>query len=292
MPIIPDQSPTSRNLVKPFLMGAVVVALAIGGLALLSEAFASGGQTVYLANIEPGGKEFPTQPSIVVTGSGGAEALAEQAIVQLLIVRPAPFSQGFAAGSPAPTASDGVGSITPVIDAIRSVGVDDGAIQIVSSPSLISVCTNSAQCSAVLIEVRLDQPNLNGLNGIVNAAGEAAGQQELTVQDVGVGYRIADCRPLRDRARVAAAVDARARAEAQAVAIGVELGTLVVSSETAPDEPEDGNGCTPAQGTNVDAWWTPGSVGLSVPSFDPQGAPQVVVGLQVTLAYAIGEATS
>jgi len=285
-------NPASRNVIKPFLMGAVVVALAIGGLALLSEAFASGGQTVYLANIEPGGKDVPTQPSIVVTGAGGASAPAEQAVVQLLIGRPAPFSQGFAAGSPAPTANEGVGSISPVIEAIRSVGVDDGAIEIVSSPSLISVCTNSAQCSAVLVEVRLDRPNLSGLNAIVNAAGEAAGKQELTVQDVGVGYRIADCRPLRDRARIAAAADARARAEAQASALGVQLGTLVVSSETAPDEPEDGNGCTPVQGSNTDAWWTPGSVGLSVPSFDPQGAPEVVVGLQVTLAYAIGEAPS
>ncbi len=175
-----------------------------------------------------------------------------------------------------------------MIDAIQSVGVVEGAIQVVSSPSLISVCPSSAKCSAVRVDVMIDNPNLDVLNAIINAAGEAAGTQELTVQDVGVGYSVADCRPLHDKARAAAAADARARAEAQAKVLGVALGTLVVSSETAPAEPDDENGCSPTHGTNVDAWWTPGSVGLTVPSFDPQAAPVVSADLQVTLAFAIG----
>ncbi|HEY7035453.1 MAG TPA: SIMPL domain-containing protein [Thermomicrobiales bacterium] len=286
---IPDVQAPPRLSLRPFLAGAVVVALAIGGLALLSEAFASGGQTVYLANIEPGGKNVPTQPSIVVTGSGGATAPAERATVQLLIVRAAPFSEEFASETAAPATANGSDvTIAPVIDAIQSVGVEEGAIRVVSSPSLISVCTSSAKCSAVRVDVTVDNPNLDLLNAIVNAAGEAAGAQELTVQDVGVGYSIADCRPLHDRARAAAAADARARAEAQAKVLGVVLGTLVVSSETAPAEPDDENGCAPARGTNADAWWTPGSVGLTVPSFDPQAPPVVAADLQVTLAFAIG----
>ena len=287
MPTMPTRPPASRSLVRPLLSGAVVLVLAVGGLALLSEAFASGGQTVYLANIQPGGQDFPTQPSIVVTGSGGASAPAEQATIQLLIVRPAPFSRGFAAGTPVASDETGPGSILPVIDAIRGQGVEEQAIRVVSSPSLISVCTNSAQCSAVLIEVEIERPSLAGLNAVVNAAGEAAGQQSLTVQDVGVGFRVADCRPLRDQARLAAAVDGQARAEAQAAALGVTLGLLVVSSETAPPEPADAAGCTAARGTNGDAWWTPGSVGLTVPSFDPQAEPRVEVDLHVTLAFAI-----
>jgi hypothetical protein len=107
------------------------------------------------------------------------------------------------------------------------------------------------------------------------------------VQDVGVGYTIGDCRPLHAKARDAAATDARGRAEAQAKALGVTLGALVVSSETAPTEPEDANGCPPFHAANGDAWWTPGSIGLTVPPFDPLTVPQVAVSLQVTLAYAI-----
>jgi hypothetical protein len=208
--------------------------------------------------------------------------------VQLLIVRAAPFSQTFASGAPAPTTTAGAaGSIAPVIDAIQAVGVLEGAIQVLSSPSLISVCPNSAQCSAVRVDIVVVKPNLDLLNAIVNAAGEAAGKQELTVQDVGVGYSVADCLPLHEQARNAAATDARTRAEAQARVLGVTLGPLVVSSETAPAEPEGAGGCAPLRGSTDDAWWTPGSVGLTVPAFDPQARPKVVVGLQVTLAFAI-----
>jgi uncharacterized protein YggE len=289
---MPEVRSPPRLSIRPFLTGAVVVALAIGGLALLSEAFASGGQTVYLANIEPGGKNFPTQPSIVVTGSGGATAPAERATIQLLIVRTAPFSQDFASETAAPAASGSAVTIAPVIDAIQAVGVEEGAIQVVSSPSLISVCTSSAKCSAVRVDITVDHPKLDLLNTIVNAAGEAAGTQELTVQDVGVGYTIANCHPLHDQARAAAATDARTRAQAQATVLGVSLGPLVVSTETAPLEPDDANGCAPSHGSTDDAWWTPGSVGLTVPSFDPQAAPAVTATLQVTLAFAIGNDTS
>jgi uncharacterized protein YggE len=292
MRTIPEGQPASRLSVRPFMAGAVVVALAIAGLALLSEAFASGGQTVYLANIEPGGNDFPTQPSIVVTGSGGASAPAEEAVIQLLIVRAAPYSRAFAENGPPPATAVVGGSLAPVIDAIQSEGVEEGAIQVVSSPSLISVCSNSAQCSAVRVEVTVGKPNLDRLNAIINAAGEAAGKEDLTVQDVGVGYHIADCRPLHEQARAAAAADARARAEAQAKVLGVALGTLVVSSEAAPTELDDASGCAPARGSTDDAWWTPGSTGLTVPSFDPQAEPAVLVGLQITLAYSISSEAS
>jgi uncharacterized protein YggE len=292
MRVVPDSQPTSRLSFRPFLVGAIVVVLAIAGLALLSEAFASGGQTVYLANIEPGDNGFPTQPSIVVTGLGSASAPAEQAVIQLLIVRAEPYSSAFASDTPVPTVAAGAvstGSLAPVVAAIEDSDVDKQAIRVVSSPSLISVCSSSASCSAVRIEVIVDQPNLDQINAIINAAGEAAGSQTLTVQDVGVGYRVADCHALHDLARADAAADARSRADAQAVVLGVKLGNLVVSTEEAPPEPEDDNGCAPLHGSNSDAWWTPGSVGLTTPAFDPQDAPEVVVRLQLSLAYAIVE---
>lgn len=288
MRTLPDAPPAPRHSLRPFLAGAVVVALAVAGLALLSEAFANGGKTVYLANIAPGGKNLPTQPSIVVTGTGGATAPAARALVQLLIVRAAPFSASFASDMPGPTDAAGAVSMAPVIDAIVAAGVDQAAIKVVSSPSLISVCSNSAKCSSARVDVTIERPSLDRLNAIINAAGEAAGKQGLTVQDVGAGYGVADCRPLHEQARAAAAADARARAEAQAKVLGVGLGALVVSSETAPDTPDEANGCAPFRNDRPGSWWTPGSVGLTVPSFDPEAPPQVAVALQVTLAFAIG----
>src|SRR5262245_5327299 len=102
MRTIPDATPAPRISLRPFLAGAVVIALAIAGLAFLSEAFANGGQTVYLANIDPGGKSIPIKPSLVVTGSGRATAPPERAVVQLLIVRAAPYSKDFAAAAAPP----------------------------------------------------------------------------------------------------------------------------------------------------------------------------------------------
>src|SRR5215210_6085021 len=63
---------------RSLVYGLVVVILAMTGLALLSEALAKGGSTVYLANITAGSGSVPTEPSIVVTGSGRATAPAER----------------------------------------------------------------------------------------------------------------------------------------------------------------------------------------------------------------------
>jgi uncharacterized protein YggE len=275
--------------IRLFLTGVVVVILAIAGFALVSEAFAGGGQTVYLANFDPSGGSIPLKPSLVVTGSGRATAPAERAVIQLLIVRNAPFSSAFTTPT-AGSSSQESGSLTPIIDAVMGVGIDESAIQIISSPSIISVCNDSAHCSAVRVDITIDKPVLEKLNAVVNAAGAAAGAQQLTVQDVGAGYFVADCRLLQSDARLAAAQDARARAKAQAEVLGVTLKELLVSNEPAPTEPLDASGCAPLHGANDDQWWTPGSVGLTVPPFDPQAVPAVTLDLQVTLAYAITEA--
>jgi uncharacterized protein YggE len=255
--IVTRTAAPSRPSLRPFLTGAVVVALAIAGLALLSEAFASGGQPVYLARIEPGGQSAPVKPSLVVTGAGRATAPAERGAVQLLLVRAEPYSRDFAAGGAAAPPAPGSGSLAPVIDAILGLGITEQAIRTVSSPSLISVCGNSARCSAVRVDVTVERPDRNVLNDIVDAAGEAAATQALTVQDVGAGYSIADCSPLREQAREAAVADAQARADAQVSVLGIRLGKLIEVSEAAPTEPVDAAGCAAVHGTTSDAWWTP-----------------------------------
>ncbi len=273
---------------RSLLYGLVVVILAMTGLALLSEALAKGGSTVYLANFNADSRSVPTEPSIVVTGSGRATAPAERAVVQLLVVRDEPFGGEAAAwGTLATPTAGGRDSIAAVVDAIREAGVERAAVRVVNSPSLISVCQTNAPCSSTRIDVTIEEPELERINAIVDAAGEAAGEAEMTVQDVGAGYSVADCRSLQTDARTAATADARARAAAQATALGVELGALLLASEVAPSVATDAAGCPTIEGTSVDAWWSPGSFGLSVPSFDPLAAPEAAVELQVTLAFAI-----
>jgi uncharacterized protein YggE len=274
---------TSRSL----LYGVVVVVLAMTGLALLSEALAKGGSTVYLANFNTDSGSIPTEPSIVVTGSGRAIAPAERALVQLLIVRDEPFrgEAGWGSlGTPAAGAGDAMAEVT---DAIREAGVERAAVRVVASPSLISVCQTNAPCSSARIDVTIEEPDLEKINAIIDAAGEATGEADMTIQDVGAGYSVADCRALQADARTAATADARARAAAQATALGVELGGLLLASEAAADVATDAAGCPTIKGASVDAWWSPGSFGLSVPSFDPLAVPEAVVELQVTLAFAM-----
>jgi hypothetical protein len=59
------------------------------------------------------------------------------------------------------------------------------------------------------------------------------------------------------------------------------------ASEEAPPAPASPAGCAPVFPTATDVRWEPGSVGVPVPPLEPQGAPEVTVALQITLAFAI-----
>lgn len=284
----------ARIPVRPILLAIVVVGLAMAGLALLAEAMSSNGGTVYLANINSGSKGPVVQPNIEVVGYGIASVPAERAVVQLLIVRDVPFGD-----EPRSTASTGTpvsgqdrGSLTPVIDALMTAGVNERDVLVLTSPSLISVCNNYSRCSSARIDVAVARPTLDRLNAIVNAAGAEAVRDGMTVQDVGVGYSVADCTTLTRKARELAAADGRKRAADQADVLGVSLGKLLVSSELAPTSPRDATGCPIGQPGLGDSWWTPGSVGLTVPPFNPSAPAEATVTVQVSLAYAIGDKTS
>jgi uncharacterized protein YggE len=292
----PVVKPATRVPVRPVLLAVVVVGLAMAGLALLAEAMSSGGGTVYLANISSGSKGPVVQPNIEVVGYGMASAPAERAVVQVLIVRDVPFGDEAqptaSAGGVTPVSGQTRNSLTPVIDALMSAGVDEKDIAVQTSPSLISVCNNYSRCSSARIDVTVDQPTLERLNAIVDAVGAEAARAGMTVQDVGAGYSVADCSALTRKARELATTDARKRAADQADVLGVSLGKLLVSSELAPASPRDATGCTVIQSGYADSWWTAGSVGLTVPSFSPTTPPEATVTVQVSLAYAIGETTA
>src|SRR5262249_41309325 len=146
--------PAPRRPPRPLLAGAVVVALAIAGLALLSEAFANGGQAVYLAHISASATLVPVAPSLVVTGSGRATAPADGAVLQLLLVRPGTDLTSGLTANP----------IDAVVHDIRAAGVVETAIVLVTIPAPSYVCSAEAGCSAVRIEVSIDHPDLKRLN--------------------------------------------------------------------------------------------------------------------------------
>lgn len=282
---------------RPILLALVVVGLAMAGLALLAEAMSGGGGTVYLANINSGSNRTIAQPNIEVVGYGVAKGPAERAILQMLIVRDQPFAESAqptqavsgTSGTTTPTAGSSRGSMTPVIDALLIAGVAEEQIQVVSSPSLIAACTNSNRCSSTRIDVTVEQPTREFLNSVVNAVGQEVAQAGMTLHDVGVGYTVADCSALTRQARELATNDAKTRASQQAEVLGVTLGQLLVSSELAPDLPRDATGCPALPSGYADSWWTTGSSGLTVPSFDPAALPEAAVTVQVALAYAIAD---
>ncbi|MEA2595914.1 MAG: hypothetical protein QOF01_2383 [Thermomicrobiales bacterium] len=290
----PVVKPTTRIPVRSILLALVVVVLAMAGLALLAEAMSNGGGTVYLANISSGSKGNVAQPNIEVVGYGVAYAPAERAVVQVLVVRDVAFGDEpqptpNSSGATTPEPGQGRGSLTPVIDALMAVGVDEEDVFVLTSPSLISVCNNYNRCSSSRVDVTVEQPTLDQLNAIVNAIGAEAAQSGMTVQDVGVGYSVADCNPLTRKARELATADAQKRASEQAEVLGVSLGKLLVSSELAPTSPRDATGCTILQTSFGDSWWTAGSSGLTVPAFNPSAPPEAAVTVQVALAYAIAD---
>jgi uncharacterized protein YggE len=279
--------------VRPILLAIVVVALAMAGLALLAEAMTGGGGTLYLANINSGSKSAVAQPVVEVVGYGVAASPAERAVIQVLVVRDSPFGDDAQPTSTTGTTTPSTGrdrtSLTPLVDSLMAIGVDEEDVYVLTSPSLISVCNNYSRCSSARIDVTVDKPTLERINAIVNAIGTEAAQAGMTVQDVGVGYSVADCNTLTRNARQLATSDAQKRATEQAEVLQVNLGKLLVSSELAPTIPRDVTGCTIPQTAFGDSWWTAGSSGLTVPPFNPTAPAEATVTVQVLLAYAIAD---
>ncbi|HKG25452.1 MAG TPA: SIMPL domain-containing protein, partial [Thermomicrobiales bacterium] len=261
-----------------------------------AEAMTGGGGTVYLANINSSSKGAVAQPIVEVVGYGVSSAPAERALIQLLIVRDTPFGddgQPTATGTASTTPEPGGNrnSLTPLIDSLTAIGVNEEDVFVLTSPSLISVCNNYSRCSSARLDVTVDQPTLDRINAIVNAVGAEAAQSGMTVQDVGVGYSVADCTALTRKARELATTDAKKRAGEQAEVLGVSLCKLLVSSEEAPASPRDATGCSIFQSSSGDSWWTAGSSGLTVPVFNPSGLTEATVTVEVSLAYAIADGT-
>jgi hypothetical protein len=280
-----------RPLPKWLLFGLVTVVTAMVAVALLSEVFSSGGDTIYLAQISPGNSQAAvTQPSIVVVGYGTASAPADTATVQLLIARSEDFDSGPA--RPTPGATPGaaqVESVEPIIESLTASGVSPGTIRTIASPALSNLFFGPSGEFLVRIDFTIANPGADQLTMIVNAAGQAALENQLTLTLVGVGYSVSDCAALVGQARQRATDDAEARAQQQAQALGITLGKLLLSSEVPGPFPDAASGCAPTPDVDPVSSFSTGAVGITVPAFDPGAPPQATAYVRISLAFAIPE---
>lgn len=220
------------------------------------------------------------QPGIVVLGSGEASAPAESGTLQLILRAVAP--QGDQASDVAAPALGPSGQppaltenqVQPVVDALTAAGVSNRSVKVLISPSF----GGPFGPGAAQVLVTLTQDKLKLASDLITAASETAGQNGLNLESVGAGFEVADCDTLIREARQAAATDARARAEALAEVMKLELGEILLVSETPSYG--DGSSCsTPFPGSGGNTTY--------FPSFDPSTKPEVKVYSQLNVTYAI-----
>jgi uncharacterized protein YggE len=277
-----------RNL----LLAIVVLLMAMVGLALLTDALTNGSGTVYLANITaPQRGTNLTAPSIVVTGSGQAIAPADRARVQLLVTGSDPY-YGSGRRQPTPIATTESGEpdrVSPIVDALRTQKVNEDVIAVYNSPAFArGYCYSpDGDCFSTRIDFTIAKPDIDQLNRVVNAAGDAATGSGLSIDFVGVAYETDDCAALQEKARQLATTDARQRAASQAANLGVDLGDLLMSSESAMPGQQDSGGCAVPSPSNNQPGSSVAALGGTVPSFDPARPAQAVAEVQITLTYAI-----
>jgi hypothetical protein len=280
-----------RLAARQILLAVVVIALAMVGLALLAEVLSDGGGTVYLAEIQPAAGTAGV-PSLVAVGYGQASSPAETARVQLLVSL---GDESFGSVSLAPTADATPGAAQrqaaqPVVDAIVATGVTAEAVEVVTSPAFSSGIFGPGT-PTFRVDVTLQNPNLEAIARLVDAAGQEAAANGLILVQVGAGYAVADCGPLRSAAWQAAVADARTRATAQAGVLDVELGELLVSQETAAAAPgllgiqTPPGACAAVQ--EQATIFSAGTTTITVPPFDPTAEPIATAYVQVSLAFEI-----
>jgi uncharacterized protein YggE len=276
---------------RNILLAIVVILMAMVALALLTDSLTHGSGTVYLANIAAPQRGLSlTGPSIVVTGSGRAAAPAARAQVQLLVTGSDSYYSG-RRSQPTPSATaerNDQGRVATIVDALREQKVSEDAIAIYDSPAFArGYCYSpDGDCFSTRIDFTVEQPKIEDLNAMINAAGDAANGSGTSIDFVGVSYEAADCATLRQKARDVATKDARARAGSQAANLGVELGDLLMSSESTSSDGGNGNCATP-QMTDSQLNSSIAALGGSLPSFNPAGPAEAASEVQITLTYAI-----
>jgi uncharacterized protein YggE len=187
-----------------------------------------------------------SQTGVTVQGYGSASADADSAVLELYFggnvrgVEPMPVPES---GQTEPSSGAGVDAsppesdtlqqaqpiteadLQPVVDAIVAQGVSRDDLEVIVQPSYGDPYYGGSAT------IRVTVKNVDGLQGIVDAATNAASSLENTsFQGSNVSYAVSDCASLELAAMQAAVQDARERGQTFASALGVGLGTVVGAS--------------------------------------------------------------
>ena len=254
--------------------------------------------------------------TIAVSGSGVATAPAETARIQIMVgantvygmmppmgqaepamVNLAAMPAGAAAmGTPGAMTGDmevtmpdpmmgavlTAEDLTPIVDAIVAEGVAADAVTVLTGPA-VAGWYGPGSSSSGLVEATVDDPTLEHVTAIIDAAAAAAGTT-VVLQQVGVEYDLADCAELVDAARAAAFSDARTRAEALGRHFGASIEAPVqVSDFSATVLPiADSTGCPPPPEV---AYMAGSAQAFNTPPFNPNAPAEARVVTQLSITY-------
>jgi uncharacterized protein YggE len=223
-----------------------------------------------------------TPGTITVTGEGTASVPAEQALVVITLGTDGSMIYDPATGMPNPDATPTTVNHTAVIDAMVAHGIPADAIEVSQTP-FMGDWGPVPMPQPVMLVVTIPDPTVEGLTDLLTVVRDAASAEGIFVNQFGVMYSVADCRPVRQEARANAVADARMEAEDQATAMETSVGDAVASKDTMPMvmgayQP---NSCT--TGFTV----KPVDTLYMAAGFDPRLPAEVTVTLAVEVTFEI-----
>lgn len=220
--------------------------------------------------------------TITVTGEGTASVPAEQALVVITLGTDGSTMYDPVTGMPNPEATPTVINHTAVIDAMVAHGIPADAIQVSQTP-FTGDWGPQPMPQPVLLLVTIPNPTVEGLTDLLTVVREAASAEGIFVNQFGVMYSVADCRSVRQQARVNAVADARMEAEDQAAALNTTLGDAVGSKDTVPMMV----GAYQPNSCNTGFTMKPYDAMYMTAGFDPRLPAEVTVAVAVEVTFQV-----
>lgn len=232
--------------------------------------------------------QAPTQ-GITVIGYGKSTAPAETAEIQMV----ASQEEFGPPRAPDPDATPGAQereSVQSMVEGLQAAGVAEEDIQVVVGP-VIGGFYGPGGPGVARVDVAVENPTQERIAELINAGTVGAAEENLVLNQIGVGYGVADCAPLELEAREAAFNDAQTRAELQAELMSLPLGEAVAASDVPINFSETlgayYGGLTPTQVPCSPPAPAPTSGSpVSVPPFDPTDQAEVNVYAQIAVTFA------
>lgn len=189
--------------------------------------FLLSGTQVFAAQVS-----VPLSDGITVIGTGHASAAADSTMLYITL-----GSENYGPPmAPSPGATPGAEErqqAQSVVDALVDAGIPEGDITVVTAPFLGNAFSGPYGPTTALVQVRLDSPTSERLTDVITAASVGAAEQSLMANIAMMTHTIDDCSALQEEASQAAFNDATMRATVQADILGVPLGDVVASRDSA-----------------------------------------------------------